>query len=498
MTIPASAIVSIVPNVLSAGGSALDLSGLFLTENTRSPMGTVLSFSSADDVSSYFGPSSAEYAAAAIYFSGFDNSNAKPAAMLVYQYNSDAVSAYLRGASLSAMTLAELKALTGTLTLTVNGTDYTSESIDLSAATSFSAAATLIDDAFTSPPFSVSFDSVSSAFVFTSSTTGADSTISYASGTLAASLCLTSATGAILSQGSAAATPASAMNAAIAKTQDWATFTTLFDPDNGSGNSVKQAFSSWNSQQDNRYAYVAWDTDVTPTESTSATTSLGYILQENSTSGTICIYAPTYEKAAFVCGAIASIDFSETNGRTTLAFKSQSGLSADVTNQTVSDNLIANGYNFYGAYATANDDFVFFYPGSISGEYAWIDSYINQVWLNSQLQLSLMTLLTSAKAVPHNSTGYALTHAAFLDPITAALNFGAIVPGVSLSTLQATEVNNAAGVKIDGVLSTRGWYLQIKDPTAQVRAARGTPAIKFWYMDGGSVQSINVPSIEVR
>ncbi|WP_367575649.1 DUF3383 family protein, partial [Serratia liquefaciens] len=67
---------------------------------------------------------------------------------------------------------------------------------------------------------------------------------------------------------------------------------------------------------------------------------------------------------AFVCGAAASIDFEATNGRITFAFRGQGGLVAGVTTATVASNLIANGYNFYGAYATANQQFREFQNGT--------------------------------------------------------------------------------------------------------------------------------------
>jgi hypothetical protein len=59
-------------------------------------------------------------------------------------------------------------------------------------------------------------------------------------------------------------------------------------------------------------------------------------------------------------------------------------------------------------------------------------------------------------------------------------------------------VNNAAGKKIDDILSTQGWYLQVKDALPQVRAVRGSPPITFWYMDGQSVQKLNLASVEVQ
>lgn len=497
-TIPASQIVSVVPGVISAGGTALDLNGLGLSTASRVPIGSVQSFPTQAAVASYFGASSTEAALASVYFGGFDNSHIKPGAMLWAQYPQAAVGGWLRGASLASMTLAALQALTGTLSLTVAGVVKTSSSINLSGASSFSNAATLIQAAFTTPGFTVTYDSVSGGFLFTETATGASSTLTYASGTLATALKLTSATGAALSQGADAATPAAFMDSLVRLTTNWVSFFTAFDPDTPGNNSVKQAFASWTNSQGNRYVYVAWDTDATPTASTAATGSLGYLLGQANSSGTVVLWSPDATKAAFVAGYFASLDFTQLNGRTTLAFRAQTGLTADVTDATAAANLLANGYNFYGAYGTANDAFTFLSDGSISGPFLWADSYANQVWLNNALQLALMTLLTSLNSIPYNSDGYGLIEAACLDPIEAAVNFGAIRPGVALSALQAAEVNNAAGADIDRILSTRGWVLQILPASAIVRAARASPPMSLWYMDGQSVQKINLASLEVQ
>lgn len=575
-TIPASQIVSVIPSVISAGGSALDLNALMLTKNTRIPIGSVLSFPTQLAVASYFGSTSNEAVEAGVYFNGFDNSNVKPGALLMAQYPASAVSAYVRGGNISAMTLAQLQALSGTLSVTIDSVLKTS-AVNLSAATSFSNAAEIIANdlgiegvaagsvtgsiattvltitavisgtlaagdvlsgtgvtantyiiaqltstetdghlggkgtysvnvsqtvssttisAFTP---AVQYDSVSGAFSILSGTTGASSTITFGSGAMATSLLLTQATGAVLSQGAIAAVPASFMDAAVAQTTDWASFMTAFDPDGGSGNTVKLAFATWNNSKGNRYAYVCWDTDILPTQSTNASTSLGQLLAAAQISGTILIYEATnLHLASFVCGMIASIDFTERNGRITMAFKSQSGLSASVNDATVGANLIANGYNFYGDYATANDQFVFYYPGSVSGLFKWADSYINQIWLNNQFQLALMVLLTQAKSIPYTAAGNALIRAACMDPINQGLNFGAFIPGTQLSSAQIAEVNNAAGLAIADTLTSQGWYLQILVAIAQVRAARGSPPMTFWYTDGGSVQKINLASVEVQ
>lgn len=491
MSIPASAIVQVNPGVLSGGGSALDLSGLFLTNDGSVPIGTVKTFSNQTDVANFFGSTSNEALMAASYFLGFDNKTKTPGQILFAQYPAANVAAYLRGGSLASMTLAQLKALSGTIIVTVDGTVKTSSSINLSAATSFSNAATIIAAAFTSGP-NVTWDSQRAAFVITSATTGASSTITVATGTLSAGLMLTAALGAVTSQGAVAGVPATNMDAIKAITQNWASFATVFEPVTAD----KVLFSTWTNAQNNRFAYVGWDTDAQAIVQNS-TTCWGALIKASTLAGSIPVYKDPLH-AAFVVGAIASIDFTRTNGRITMAFKSQSGLTASVLDQTTGDTLISNGYNFYGSYATANQLFTFLYNGQVSGQFAWIDPYVNQIWLNNAFQLAMMVLLTGVPSIPYNAAGYALIEAACMDPIIAALNFGAIRPGVPLSTLQAAQVDGAAGVSISGILNTRGWYLQIKPATAQVRAARTSPPMTFWYMDGGAVQKLNLASIEIQ
>jgi hypothetical protein len=198
-------------------------------------------------------------------------------------------------------------------------------------------------------------------------------------------------------------------------------------------------------------------------------------------------------------GVIAATDFERLNGRKTLAFRGQTGMPIDITDGVKATNLESNFYNYYGSWTTANDHFEFIYPGLVSGPFKWVDSYVNQIWMNNGFQEALMVLLTQVGSIPYNQAGYTLIKAACQDVINKALNFGAIRTGVTLSELQKIEVNNAAGVQIDGILNQVGWYLQVQDVTdTQVRAARQTPVCTFWYMDGGSVQRISLASIMVQ
>lgn len=564
-SIPASAIVSVTPNVIAAGGTGLDLCGLILTGSDRVPVGTVAAFTSPAAVSDFFGPASAELDAATIYFNGFDGSSIKPAQLLFAQYPAAAVPAWLRGGNVSVMTLAELQAVTGTLTLTIDGTEVTTASLDLSAAVSFSSAAALIEtaighyDAVVTGSISgttltvsavasgalavgqtisgagitagtkivafdtgtggtgtytvdqsqtassttvsagktkVTFDSLSGGFVITAGTPGADGAISFATGGAAAALKLTAATGAVVSSGADAGVPGTNMDAIVAQTQNFATFTTLTEPSTPD----KVLFAAWANGKKSRFVYVAWDTNGAPTTSND-TTSAGHQIIAAGYGATCLIYAPTNraKAAAFVMGAVASIDFGAANGRTNLTFRSSAGLVPDVSNETIAANLQANGYNSYNAYATANDQFVFLYPGSVTGAFLWLDSLVNQIWMTNAFQLALVQLLATLKSVPYNAQGYGLIEQALLDPIESALNFGAIRAGVTLSSAQRAEINNAAA-NVDAAQTVEliGYYLQVQAASPQVRASRGSPPINLWYTDGQSIQKIALNSVEVQ
>lgn len=486
-TIPANQLVNVLPSVVGTGGSALSLNGVFLTTNESLPAKSVTPFATKDDVKTYFGIESDEYAAAAIYFKGFDGSNVKPGKIYFATYLATDVEAWTRGNSLS-LNLAQLKALSGSLSIDIDGTTKTAANINLSAATSFANAATIIGTAISA---NVSYDEFYKAFVIRSnSEVVSASTIDFATGTLAESLLLTKEKGAILSQGAASDTPASAMDNVTQKTQNWGTFTTLFEPDSEG----KVAYAKWTNDQDQRYAYVMWDTDIQATQVDGE--SVGAYLTTMEFDGTIPVYGDL-DKGAFVCGTAASIDFTEFNGRITFAFKGQAGIVPNVTDATMAQNLINNGYNFYGAYATATEQFNLFQNGQITGVWRWADAYINQIYLNAQLQQAILTMLKNIKSLPYNSDGYGLIRAACLDPIKAGLNFGSIRTGIPLSEEQKSEINSAAGMRVDDILTNVGWYLQILPAAAQVRGNRTSPPMKLWYTDGGSIQKINLASIDV-
>jgi hypothetical protein len=494
-TIPFSVVSNVIPSVLSASGAAVDLNGLILTQNPLFPSGQIEQFSSAAAVGAYCGQNSTEYTMAQIYFNGFKNCSALPGNLMFAFYPETAAAGFLRSASLAALTLTQLQALSGTLIITVAGTQFTSSTITLSGAASFSAAATTIQAAFTSPTFTVTFNSTTNAFIFTTTVTGATATITYCTGTLAAGLSLTAATGAVLSQGVALGVPATFMNSILQLNQNWACFGTAWQ----SVQSEQLAFGAWAAANQPRYLYVMQDMDVNITGTANSTEVVTYQMNQLSTIGVLPIYGNTTH-VAFAMGWAASLNFNKLNGRTTLAFQSQSGLAPTVTTLQQYTNAISNGYNVYGIFGSNNpaNNQNWMAPGSVLGNWLWADSYVNQIWLNANLQLANVNLMTSVGQIPYNTQGNSLVYNAGLTPINAALNFGAINTGVALNASQISQIKVVLGFDPSASLYQQGFYYYIGVASAQVRAARGSPPCTLYYCDGGSIQQITLASISVQ
>lgn len=365
----------------------------------------------------------------------------------------------------------------------------------------------------------VNYDGILGVFNIVSGTTGANSSVAFpTTNSFSTGLLLTLATGALLSLGSAAQTPGGFFNAMVAQTQNWVTLLTAWEPLLAEKIAFAAAVNANSPAGNERFVYAGETTEVAITQGPAPSS---FPVQTAAFNGRVALFseAPTtlsdgtvvgdtYGKlAAFVAGTIASINWAQKGGRITFKFRNNSQLNPSVVDLTTSENLDANGGNlaangtsYYAAVATANQKFQYLRQGGISGEWDWIDEYVDQIYLNSQIQLALLLLLLAINASPYAPIGYGEIRAALSDPINEALNNGSIVPGVILSGAQIAAFNAAVGTGANAAatLYTQGWYLQILDPGPTARTNRTTPNMTFWYTDGGAIQSINLASIDVQ
>ena len=560
MAIPASAIVSISSQVLNPGGTGLTFASVFLTQNTAVPIGAPVTFPNATAVGAYFGTTSSEYNLSVVYFQGFDSSNIKPGQLWFTQYPLTAVGAYLRGLpstslaavqaiapgivtgsiTLTTMTVSAVTSgtlvvgqvlsgtsvtaattivsqLTGTtggvgtyqvsvsqttasttitgnygLSVTIDGVAQFTVTLNLSTATSFTNAASLIATALTlAGGQTCTYNSQFGSFVIASGTTGAASTLALATGAGATALGL--GTGATLSQGAAAVvSPGAFMDSVVATTTNWVSFVPIF----ATTTSIKQAFATWVSTQNVRYVAIINDTDPTIVQTPSAFVGFGNWLLVNTKSGVFPVYNDL-NTCAMVAGLIAAIDFTQRNGRVNAKFKTNSAMPGPVVSDLTSyTNLTANGYSTYCQFAVQQSP-TMLADGAISGPFRWLDSFIGAISLSVNLQANMVNLLQQQNSLPYNTQGNTLITASAMDAINAALNFGTIRRNTVPSASEASQMNAAAGLPIDLTVGSRGWYFQVLPASAAVRAARQSPPVNLWYMDGQSVQKLNIAAVDV-
>lgn len=505
MAIPASELVRVQPRVLAGTGQDLAFNGLFLTENALAPVGTLLTFRDAASVSEYFGSASDEAKAAAVYFGGYNNSFLKPAQLYMWRSHKNASAPFVRSAAFSSAKvktlLDDLKGITaGTFSATIGGTAISLSEVDLSGSDSISAALDIVTKKIAaidgaSPAaagVALSWNPVLRAFTLTAGAAGSTVAIANLSGTIPDALGLTS--GAVVSAGADAQDYASCLDEVCETTQNFVTYSTIAEADRADA----LALAGWSNTQyaaGNQFLYVYWSDDAVLKTADASETAAAAIRDAEYT-GTAGVYGDV-RYPAFLMGVAASIDWDRIDGAITTAFKAQSGLTANVQVKDDAANLIANGMNFMGNYASRNDNFILFQNGQMFGQWSWIDTYLNATWLNNALQVQILSGLELAGRVPYTEAGYTRIRAWVQDVVDRALTNGVIDRGVRLSETQKTELINEAGKDISTDLYNNGYVLQINDATAAVRQARISPSMSFWYTYGGSVHKINLPSTAV-
>ena len=511
--VSSSNFVQITPQVSVAVGSGFSLVGLVLTKNADFPL-VPLSFNSTSAVSAYAGSTSNEFKFATKYFAANDNKTRIPSNLLICGYNLAAQAGWLRGGSLGVK-LADLKTITdGVLTLSFGGSDVTLSSLDFSAQTSLSGVATVLQTAlraagqtgnFTSA--TVTYSSQANGFIIKSGASDSTGEVGYAktaasSGTdLSGILMLKESAGALISPVQSYATTLTAfMNSILNQTQSWFSFTKIWELSDSDDNKAEDlAFAEWNAQQGVRYAYFEHDKAAADVNINS-TSDFASQLDSQGIAGTAPNYGTT-DHCAFAMGTVAATNYNITGGRITVAFKTQSGLEVTCNNDTEYAALTSKGYNCYVRDGSAANVFFGYQRGVISGPYGFIDAYANHVWLNDQMQVALRALLGSANALPYNNFGYGQLLNAIKPCVDAGLNAGVINTGISLSEVQIAAIASETGLELQDVENTlfqQGWLFQAKDPSAAVRAQRGTPDCRFYYCDGGAIQKIELISTAIR
>ena len=508
MSIPLSYLVSVNPSVIQTGAGQNTLYGLMLSQSSSVPFGRVLTFTTADDVGTVLGKNTLEYQQAVIYFGAYSGASTRPSALNVAYLPSDEktpIQAELWGGSLAGMSLDALKQVHGSLTLTVNGAPGTVQ-VDLSQATSFSQAASELQAALwpSGNGGAVVWNVGLEAFVITAPAHASEadgsaqaSTITTASGPVADALALSSAKGGITTPACLNPTAGNVMDIIRSANPTWTSLFCAFDPQ---GQYLELA--KWASGQNNTVMAVLHDTalsGMTANALSQANTLYDQAVKAGY-SGIFGVYVDPLA-AAFAACIYASVDFTQANGFLPFAGRTASGLTATVSDQATAAALDAKGISYIGNFAGPVDtDLTQLQSGSISGPFAWADAYMGQIWFNRRMQHLLALMLRQSRAIPYTRKGDAIIAATLQPAVNDALSFGLISQGVNLSEDEALTISTVYGSGILTALQNNGYAISVAMENADpaTRAKRQAVTATILYTQGGSVQRINLNSIEVQ
>ena len=372
-----------------------DSSVIDMTERLRQ-------YTTLDGIAADFGTSAPEYKAASLYF----GQSPQPAICFVGKWNRTASPATLRGAVLSEaeQALTNFTAVTaGGMKITVDGVLKTVASLDLSGETNLNGVAAKLDAEIAGA--SVVWDDYNRRFVIKSDTTGATSTITFATapdaGTDISTLFgLKSTDGGYVSQGAADEPWATAVQELAGISNDWyglmaAASTMPSDAD------VQEAAAFIEGAGVSRiYGVTNQDAGtldrVTTTDVSSVLKGLGY-------KRTFTQYCSGNAYAvASIFGRAFTVNFQGSNTVITLKFKQEPGITPELLTESQAAALTAKNCNVFVKY---NNDTAILQEGVMANGY-FFDEVHGTDWLQNDVQTDIYNLLyTSPTKIPQTDAG---------------------------------------------------------------------------------------------
>jgi len=441
------------------------------------------SYDSYEGVVEDFGTEAPESKAAALYF----GQTPKPRTIMIGRWLRTASSGFNRGAILSTaqQAMSNFTVISaGTLTISVDGTPQNLTGIDLSAQTNLNGVASVIDAALTGATVTWT----GSRFLITSSTTGASSTIGYATvGTLATAMRITQAGGAYLLSGAVAETPVQC--AAVLSNMSSAWYGLMFQASTQPTDIESLAVSDFIEALDIRRIYGVTISVTTVLDST-VTNDLASLQKAAGYLRSFCQYSENVYAVASMFGRAFSVNFNAQNSTITLMYKQEPSVVPATLTTTQANTLKDKRCNVFVEYD--NDTAIIQY-GVMSGP-AYIDEIHGLDWLQNAIQNACYNLLyTSTTKIPQTDAGSNQLVNAINGVCAEAVNNGLAAPGTWTSAVQFGQL-------LTGTYLKAGYYVYVQPMALQSQAdreARLCPPIQVAIKLAGAIQELDV-SIEVN
>jgi len=426
-----------------AGVRQRDLIGRLFTANNLVPPASFIEFDNADDVSTYFGSTSEEYARAAFYF-GWISKNITKARKIAFARWVDAdVAPRIYGVK-GAQAVGTYTGITdGSFSLTLAGVTEDFTALNFSTATSLADVAGIIEGAIQTgtgtlwTAATVAWDAVGNRFTFVGGAVG-DASISVAAGTTGTDVAslLGWLFGAVIADGSDVQTITDTLVASTDASNNFGSF--LFIPTLTDAQ-IEEA-ATWNGTQNVMFQFYV---------PTTAIKAADYYALLSGNAGVGVTLSPTAGEYPEMVPMIilAATDYSRRNSTQNYMFQ-QFDLTPSVTTTTVANVFDPLRTNYYGRTQTAGQFIDFYQRGVLmGGATAPVDmnTYANEQWLKDRLGSAIMELLLSLAKVSANATGRSQLLTVIQGGVSDALFNGTISVGKPLNTTQKLYIDQLTG-----------------------------------------------------
>lgn len=444
MAIPIRRYVNIISGV--GGGVGVRQRDLILrlfTDSAFISPGTVIEASDAANVGRLFGIGSPEYKRAVQYFSFVNPAISSPRAISFASYRSAAGPSKVIGGNDSKVLAQFTSAAPGTLTLSLNGVESTTASINLASATSLADVATTVQTAIVA----LAGDYVGATvdygvtgpnrFTVTLANVGdAGVKLSFGVSSLAILMELVESAGAINIQSNAAMTPLEALQQSEQVSNNMGSF--AFVPALTLDQVVDVA--TYNNSLNFMYQYHAAVSAADASAWASALETIGGV-------GLTLEKAGEFPELAGP-SILASIRYDRRNSVLGYMYRQLPGLTATVTDETKANIYDALRVNYVGETSTAGQNIQFFQRGNLMGTgTAATDMGVfgNEQWLKDLALTRLLSLQLSMPILSADDEGRGYVETILQGVVDAALFNGVISVGKDLTDVQKVYITNQTG-----------------------------------------------------
>lgn len=427
----------------NSGVRRRDLIGRIFSDNPLIPTGSMIEFTSLDDVLAYFGSTSEEYKRAAFYF-GWISKNITRAKKIAFARWVKVASAPRIYGVVKAQALASWTSITaGSFGLSLGGVANTISGLNFSAATSLADVASIIQTAIRAKTgvqwtsATVSYNATSGRFEFVggSAVAAAVAVTAGAGGSDIAGQ-LGWLTGAIVSDGALAETVTDTISKSAQASDNFGSF--LFIPALTLDQVTEAAV--WNDAQNNKFMFCVPVAAADVTAYSSALMSYSGVA--------VTLSGPSGEYHEMIPMIIlAATDYYKRASVQNFMFQ-QFGVTPTVVNTVEANAYDALRANYYGRTQTAGQFLDFYQRGVLMGlstDAVDQNTYANEMWLKDAAGSQIMELLLSVSRVSANNTGKAQLQSILQSVIDAALHNGTISVGKALNQTQKLYIAEMTG-----------------------------------------------------